>query len=86
MGFFFIKTELKTNLKYMELNTFKIVSENYKNQEKTKKIPIKQKKHPHIIAYSLERKITNIFQMHKKIYKNVTNTIQYAQKKGLKIS
>ena len=40
----------------MELNTFKIVSENYKNQEKTqKKIPIKQKKYPHIIAYSLER-------------------------------
>lgn len=31
----------------MELNTFKIVSENYKNQEKTKKkIPIKQKKTP----------------------------------------
>lgn len=27
----------------MELNTFKIVSENYKNQEKLKKIPIKQK-------------------------------------------
>lgn len=71
----------------MELNTFKIVSENYKNQEKTqKKIPIKQKKYSHIIAYSLERKITNIFQMHKKIYKNVTNTIQYAQKKELKIS
>lgn len=56
----------------MELNTFKIVSENYKNQEKTqKKIPIKQKKHSHIIAYSLERKITNIFQMHKKYIKTL---------------
>lgn len=56
----------------MELNTFKIVSENYKNQEKTqKKIPIKQKKYPHIIAYSLERKITNIFQMHKKHIKTL---------------
>lgn len=36
----------------MELNTFKIVYENYKNQEKTqKKIPIKLKKNSHIIAY-----------------------------------
>lgn len=49
----------------MELNTFKIVSENYKKQEKT------QKKHSHIIAYSLERKITNIFQMHKKYIKTL---------------
>lgn len=42
----------------MELNTFKIVSENYKNQKKnTKKIPIKTKKTPIIlIAYSLEKK------------------------------
>lgn len=55
----------------MELNTFKIVSENYKNQEKTQKNTNKTKKHPHIIAYSLERKITNIFQMHKKYIKTL---------------
>lgn len=56
----------------MELNTFKIVSENYKNQEKnSKKNTNKTKKHPHIIAYSLERKITNIFQMHKKYIKTL---------------
>ena len=56
----------------MELNTFKIVSENYKNQEKTqKKNTNKTKKHSHIIAYSLEIKITNIFQMHKKYIKTL---------------
>ena len=55
----------------MELNTFKIVSENYKNQEKNSKKYHKTKKHPHIIAYSLERKITNIFQMHKKYIKTL---------------
>lgn len=56
----------------MELNTFKIVSENYKNQEKTqKKNTNKTKKHSHIIAYSLERKITNIFQMYKKYIKTL---------------
>ena len=70
-GFFFIKTELNKS-KIYGIKYFKIVSENYKNQEKTqKKIPIKQKKHPHIIAYSLERNITNIFQMHKKYIKTL---------------
>ena len=56
----------------MELNTFKIVSENYKNQEKnSKKNTNKTKKRPHIIAYLLERKITNILQMHKKYIKTL---------------
>ena len=56
----------------MELNTLKSYLKTIKIKKKLKKkIPIKQKKHPHIIAYSLERKITNIFQMHKKYIKTL---------------
>lgn len=71
----------------MELNTFKIVSENYKNQEKnSKKNTNKTKKHPHIIAYSLERKITNIFQMHKKYIKTLLILYNMHKRKNWKLA